>query len=368
MSEKNTVVRRERLIYMAWLTASLIGVVALLVAGLYASTFFRQHDGSPRDLALRIEPQTIRLEEKVYEQGEMVRGKFRLINTCDQPLTIEALRTSCSCLASVAEGERKPPFVLPANSSIEILLSTTALSIQGFDQAYTMQVEASADGRHLPERIAALSFRVADSIKVDPPSLHIYEIPHDVPAELAIRLFTYRDSGAHPEPTIHVRGSKRIHTSLRKPTAPENQEGQTVTQYVMDVRVDPDGDSETVTGEIEVIPTNQPLISIPVTCSFKKECRLQPEAIEASGRPGAVIERDLFQEFSTDHWRQLELVSKPEGSEVRIQPFDARTNVIHVKLTMPPGQDESKRAESLVLSPHDRSRTIVVPVRYSLEE
>ena len=225
------------------------------------SRFFRQRDDSHIEQPLRIEPETIRLEEQVYEDGDMVRARFRGQHG-DGPLMIEGIAHSCSCLASVAEGERKPPFLLAPKSSVEVALTTTAMSIRGSDQLYTATVGASLDGRRLPDRTAALTFRVADSLKVDPPSLQIYEARQDAATDGTIRLFTYRDC-VRPEPRIQVRGSRLIRSSLRKPLADENQRAATVTHYVVDVQVEPDKDSETVVGEIEIVPPVNPRSQFP---------------------------------------------------------------------------------------------------------
>lgn len=360
--------RDRRPIYGAWLVSSLVAIISLFVAGLYASSLFRSVDILPADRSLRIEPQAIHIEDREFGEGEMVRGRFRIINDDDRPLMIDAIQTSCSCLASVTDDHRKPPFPLAPKSSVEITLTTTALSLRGSDQRYSIIVAGSADGQQLPERIAGMTFRVADSLKVDPPSLNILEAPAGKAIERGIRLYTYRDTAIRAEPTIRVRGSAQIRASLRKPLEQEAMDSPTPTHFVVDVRVEPDPDSGPIAGEIEIDTSGQPPISIPVTCSFQQEFRLQPTEIHISGRPGATLERDVFQEFRAERWRHLEIVSRPAGTEVTIHPFDSKTNRIHIKATLPEKGTDPLLDRPIVLAPGDHSRMLTVPVHFSYEE
>jgi len=350
------------------LAASLTVFSFLATAAVLAFSHFLSKSGPGLDGALRIEPPALRLEDRLFGEGDLVRGHFRVVNASQRPLTINAVRSSCSCVASVAEGERKPPFEIGPSSWTGITLTTTALSIRGSEQSYQIAVEASIEGHRLQDHFANLSFRVADSLKAEPAILRVYEAPNDTRTSRSVVLYTYRDLAELPEPTVRVMGSGLIHASLRRSVQDRDQDRGTVPKFVVTVSIDPVEDADAVAGEIEVVAAGQPPMTIPVACSFRRDFRMDPQSVEASGRPGTRVERDLFQEFSTDRWRDLELVSRPKGCDVEIRPFDKRTNSIPVKVTIPAEGKDLAQTDYIVFAPRDHSRLIRVPVHYSLEE
>jgi hypothetical protein len=363
----DTTIRSARA-YRRWLVGALVVCFISLALGFFAVGIGRPSSMPVPERALRVEPPDVRLEDRVYQEGDLVQGKFRLFNDSGAPLTINALRTSCSCLASVAEGQRTVPFMLVPRSGLEIALTTTALAAQGTEQRYQVVVESSDRGRRLPDRYATLFFRVADTLKANPRELRVYEAASDGPTVRSVCFYTYRDTSDVQRPALRVKGSKLIHAVLRDPVRDELHQDHRIARFIVDVMIEPEEDTADITGEIEVEPSGQSPITVPVTCTFQRDCRFQPTALQASGKPGTVVERDLFEEFSSDRWRGIEVVAKPERCVVEIGPFDTRTNKIHVKLVVPPIGPGGARDEALILAPRDRARSVRIPIHYSLDE
>jgi hypothetical protein len=152
---------RDRTRYFAWFAASLAIFVVCAGAAIGVFVFLSARSDRALERALRIEPPALRLEDVAFADGDLVRGRFLLVNVSRRTVTINAVRTNCTCVASVAEGERKTPFDLAPSAAAEIAVTTTARAARGALQSYAIAVDSSIGDRLLPERFASLSFRVA---------------------------------------------------------------------------------------------------------------------------------------------------------------------------------------------------------------
>jgi len=268
-------------------------------------------------------------------------------------------------MATVAEGGKTLPLSLAPMGFVDVTITTTANPGAGLEQTYSAIIETDGEGDSPREYPIAMQFVVADILKAESPSLQIHEADADAPANSSLVLFTYRDPRVIAMPTIRVLGSDRIKAEVRASTIQKDHDRKTLPRYVVGVRIEPaSGDGgELIEGSIEIETPGEAKVTVPVSCSFRSDIRFQPSFVGAGGCVGEVVDRDIYQEFAGDAWKDITVVSKPEGCEVRVSRFDAGTN--RIRLTLPVlAADQSG---FLVLASSDRLKSVRVPIRYQPE-
>ncbi len=328
--------------------------------------WLRASASAPPRRPLRVEPAVENFGGKIFAETEGVTGDFRLRNTSGRPLVITAVNTSCSCVSSVAQGATKTPFTIASDASIVLTLSTTPLAIRGLEQSFTATIESSAEGKRLPNQYASIVFRVADTLKPEPPELRVYEASEDEPTKHSIVLYTFHDARAFRTPKLALVGSKNMTATIRPSEVAKDDNLKTLPRFIVDLLITPDADNESISGTVDVEIAGQKPLSIPVSCVFRRATRVNPRVLAVAGKAGSVVERDLFQEYPTDEWSKVAVAAKPRGCTVAIGQFDAYTNRIH--LTIPIPRDLKSDESEIVLASSDGSNTKRVPIRYAREE
>ena len=306
---------------------------------------------------LRISPPTARFGDRVFADGEPVRASFHLVNTVDRPITIQSVNTSCSCMATVAEDGKILPLALGPKESLDLVLATTALAAKGLEQAFSAIVVAEPEAAPPVEHPIGVTFQVADALLAEPAEVRVYEAPLDKPARTSIVLFTRKDPRLIAAPTVQVQGSDRIHAEVKLSPIQNDPEMRKRPRYTIEVAVDP-GDSD-VSGQVEVKTPGEPTITIPVACFFRRDVRFQPPTIEVVAGPGERFETEVYQEYRDDLWKSPRVFAKPDGCEVKIEPFDAHTNRLHVSVAAK-GTAALKRV--ILLQSSDGKSLVTLPI------
>ena len=124
----------------------LLSAAGGIIYGIPALQARRDRMQVPARQVLQVLPKGSGFGDRVFADGEGVRANFRLVNVQDASITIKSVRTSCSCMATLAEGGRPFPVTLGPKSHVDISISTTALAARGLDQVYSAVVEAESGG------------------------------------------------------------------------------------------------------------------------------------------------------------------------------------------------------------------------------
>ena len=354
--------------YIAWSTATLVGSLAILAGSgwIWGSRGMAKVPPAP---VLKVEPPVLDLGDEGFAEGSLVRGEFRLVNTSTSPLTVRALNTSCSCLASVVDGGKSLPFVIEPSASAGVMLTTTAASIQGLRQSYTVAIDAGPDGAAARDYQATMSFNVIDSIKADPPAVRLYEAPTDALPRGSITLYTYHNSRNVSEPTVRVLDTDRIQAKVTKLATVTDYDSRRMPRYAVEVSFLPAGRPEDIAGTIAIATPGEPSITVPCSCSFQRDQTIEPDRLDVPGKAGQVVERRLFQQFRRQDWREPSVVERPAGSSIEVSRFDDRTNLISIKVTVPDDDDPRRRdGDRIVLASRSGDRKLSIPVHYRREE
>ena len=367
MSQAPVLRQSQRWQYFGWFAGSGTAAVALAFA-LVLWMLPHQEGSASATEALRIDPPKLDIADRSFYEGDMVRGRFRLVNGSAHPVTVKSIETSCSCLASVAEGGRKPPFELEPSAAIDLSLTTSAVSNRGLKQTYDLVITAESAGKPLTPQAASLSFQVVDSLKAQPQTLRIAEASPYKPAHASVVLFTHRDDRPIADPEIAVSGCTQIRVSLKQVSQTYDDQRKLRPRFVLDVEVTPGEGAEPISGIIDVSAAGEPPTRIPVYCTFQQTIRFDPHSVEAAGRAGAVVEREVYLEASSDDWKSPHAVSVPVGCKVRIEPFDAVTNKMHVTVALPTQDRKPSTGDFIVLGPRAGKQTIRIPVHYTIED
>ena len=314
---------------------------------------------------LQITPRVADFGDRVFGEGDSIRARFRLSNSRDRPLTIKAVETSCSCMATVAEGGKSFPLTLGPGASVDLMVSTIAMATRGLDQTYSALIKTEDNAETVRESTVAMSFHVFDALQAEPAAVRIFEAAADSQVRSSFVLFTRRDPREIGEPAIRVLGSERIHAQVRSSRSRDDGDRARLTRYVVDVSVEPG--EEDVAGEIRVETPGESTMTIPVSCFFRRDIRFQPAVLLADVSAGDRFRGEVYQEFASDTWKGPRVFSKPPGSEVSIEPFDPHTNRIRVSLPARPDPGSRPGADSIILMSGDGHRTARIPIRYREE-
>ncbi len=363
MSNLHTTVQLGRVSRIIWIGGSAVAALLIVATAFGVARAIRPGPVAASERGLEVLPRVISFKDRVFREGESVKARYRVVNTLNRPTTIEEVRTSCSCMATVAEEGRKFPLVLAPKGSIDITISTSAMSSGGVDQSYTAVIMASVDGLKAREYPISMQFTVADILRSEPTSIQVHEAPTDAPLRSSLVLFTYRDPREIAEPKVRVLGTERIRAVVRRSPTKSDHDRKTLPRFVVDLTVDPGEAGDPVRGEIEVETAGEPTITVPVTFVFKRDISFQPGIALAVGRAGTRVDCDIFQEFKTDVWRDPEVVSKPSRCDVRITRFDTHTNRISLTIPVATGGED----EFVELRSSDQSRTVRLPIRLQVE-
>ncbi len=315
---------------------------------------------------LQVLPKLVTFQDRLFHQGDAVRARFRLVNVEDRPVTIKEIKTSCSCMATVAEGGTFP-LVIGPKSNVAVTVTTTVLAGRGVEQSYSAVVVAQVNGEAAQEYPIALKFQVVDILQARPDSLRIHEAQAHEPARSSFVLFTYRDAREIAMPEVRVRGSDRLRARVRTSPVQQDHELQIRPRYIVEVTIEP-GPDEEVKAEIDIEALGEPKITVPVSCFFRQDVRFQPPVLTVAGQSGTRVACEIFVESRTDAWKEVKIVSKPVGCEIRVERFDSRTNRVRVSLPAVDASEAAKRTDALIFSSADGSRTAQVPIRYVTEE
>ncbi len=317
---------------------------------------------------LLVAPSVTRVDDHVYKEGEVVRASFKVSNPTGRPIRVKAYRTSCSCMATTPEGGTPPPFVLKPGGLAEFTLRTSALATRGLEQSYSAHIESEVDGKDLPPAVASVHFRVEDGLRAVPRELVIGDAPMGEPVRRTVMLYTKSDAADEATFEFGSSDGQSIAVDASKATGPSESLPGFTPRYKIEVAITPGSDPSLAIGTIEVRRNREVALLIPVRCSFRQDYRLsRPNGVDIEGKPGQIITRQVFYESSSPGWRDLSVVSRPEGVEITIQPFDARTQVIRIRATVPevaPPQPDPR----VVLAAGEHKAPLEIPLRYTRGE
>src|SRR5579885_3522168 len=108
---------------------------------------------------ISIEPRSLHLTDRTYKEGDIVSGRFSIVNPLDRPVMINAINTSCSCMAVLPDAAAEIPFGIAPHSRAEFWVKGGVRAGKELQQSYAISVEAACDGRPLPDSTASLTFR-----------------------------------------------------------------------------------------------------------------------------------------------------------------------------------------------------------------
>lgn len=359
----------SRASYLAGVTCTTLAALLVVAGIVYAIPILWKTSERERPAArrfLQVLPKLVTFKDRLFRNGEPVQGRFRLVNIGDRPVTIKEIKTSCSCMATVAEGGTFP-LVIGPQSNAAVTVTTTALAARGVEQSYSAAVVAQVEGEAAQEYPISLGFQVVDLFQARPDSLRIHEVEANVTARSSFVLFTYRDTREIAMPEVRVRGSDRVRAQVRTSPVRKNHDLQILPRYIVEVTIEP-GPDEEVRAEIDVATSGEPKVTVPVSCFFRQDIRFQPSVLTVAGQAGTRVTCEIYAESRTDAWKDFKVVSKPAGCETRVERFDSRTNRVRVSLPVVEASMAAGRADALVFSCADGSRTAQVPIRYLPEE
>lgn len=335
----------------------------LILAAALAVTVRNPGSGRPGNGGLSVEPRTLDLSDKIAKEDEYVSGRFQVSNPLDRPVVVKQLQTSCGCMVSSFEDGRSPPITLsPGETAAFIMKGHTTAQVQLLQRFYTAIVSESA-GRPLPEASAVLICRVEDPLKAYPDSVVLGSLPLDQPTRRKVVLST-----ASPATRIETaQASTSDPVSILCRLAPNRAEGVNGdgrrTHYDLEVTIVPRPGSDAISGSIKVVAGDQRL-TIPVECTFKKPYRLSQAAVRVEGRPGEVVAREIFYEFSEPAWSAPRIVRSSADVDAEIASFDASTKVVRMRIRVPE-RSAADAARAVSLGFEGREDQIQIPIMVS---
>ena len=346
--------------YVLWFvaTAALLILAAVLTLAVAGRRFGRQSSAG-----LWVKPRTVDLTDKIVKEDQYVSGRFQISNPLNKPVVVKQLLTSCGCMGSRFEDGREPPISIgPGETAAFIMKGHTSARVQLVQRFYTAIV-AECDGRKLPEASATLICRVEDPLKAYPDLIVLGSLPPDKPTRRKVVLATASPATKIEPARVSTTDPDSIQTQLVPNRADGlNGDGRR-THYDLDVTIVPRPGSDAISGAIIVI-AGQDRLTIPVECTIKKPYRLTQKVVQVEGRPGEVVAREVFHEFSEPAWSAPRILRSPEGVDAEIAPFDASTKVVRMRVRVP-DHSAAGTARVLTLDFEGRKEQIQVPIKVS---
>jgi hypothetical protein len=312
--------------------------------------------------SISIEPRSARLVDRTYREGDVVTAHFSIINPLERPVTIKAIHTSCSCMATVTEQGPSPPFNMAPGGKVAFLVRGGVRSGPELEQSYSIQVESSCGDEPLPECFADVIFRAEDSVKAYPFDIKIAGVPTAEPIHRKIYLYkTTAWDGGQP-PGLRVSNPESVRTSITaiSENPPDFALKDFRVQFQIDVTIVPPRSLARISTTIDVLSENgQTLLTIPVECEYEREYRLSSDHVDVEGTAGSIIKREMFFESDSPAWRELAVTAVPDGVTAKVEVFDATTRVVRLTFRMP-GANQGNDGE-IVLRSRDGTRSIKIP-------
>jgi hypothetical protein len=321
---------------------------------------------------LEVEPRVVDITDRVYIRGENVKAVFRLYNRTDRDITVRAIRTSCTCMASAVEGGSKPPFVIPGGGQAAFSLSANTSRMVKPVQDFHAGVMSAQDGKALPDLSVALRMRVEDPLRAYPAELRLAGASVDHPTEWSAVLATLSPDTSVDTPEVKVSDPDLMRASIVevKPGMKVQDVPGCVPRYVLRVSILPQRGSAATTGSIQLSSRGRGLAEIPVECSFKEDYRLWPDSVNVEGKPGETIDRKLYYEPISPGWNDIHPVSVPDGVRIETGHHEGSTKILLLRISIPSkvrGDSGTLRRE-VTLGFSGNDKLIRIPVDYRISD
>jgi hypothetical protein len=358
---------KRHLTYLRYFFATIVIIVVVAVAATRVVAF--RGRGSAQALAqaparaVSIEPRLQQLTDRQYKVGDTVSARFSIVNRLEHPVTVKEIGTSCSCMATLPETASALPFDIAPGGKVEFWIKGSVRSTPEPEQAYSIRVEAWSDQAPLPDCFASLRFHVVDELKAYPPAVKLGEVTAGQPVHRRIYLYTLNTGPEQKVPTLRVSSPQSITASITpQPTlSPGEVPSDFKVRFVVDVNISPDKGLADISEAIAILPDNQAPLTIPVECSYKKECRISANHLDVEGAPGQLLTREIFLESDSPNWQNISVRASPQEVAVIVESFDAKTKVIRVTIRIP--KSEVSKSGEIVIQSMDTTSSIKIPVR-----